>query len=125
MEATTSKTKARLWTGRIISILVILFMAVDAGMKIVKATPSMEETVQLGWPAAYVPGIGITLMICTILYAITRTAVLGALLMTAYLGGATAIMLRSGTPYFFPVIMGIIAWVGLALKDEKVRRMWM
>src|SRR6478609_10535169 len=98
METTTSNSKAARWTGHIISILVILFMVVDAGMKIVKAKPSMEGSIQLGWPAEYVQVIGILLMIFTVLYAIPRTAAWGALLMTAYLGGATAIMLRSNTP---------------------------
>ena len=82
----------------------------------------MQGSTQLGWPEANVQGIGILLLICTILYIIPRTAVLGAVLLTGYLGGAISIMVRAdaaGHSYFFPLLFGILAWVGLCMRDPK------
>lgn len=116
-------SKAALWTGRIIGILVILFMLVDAIMKVIKAAPAMEGSVQLGWPADAVQGIGIALLLSTILYIIPRTAILGAILLTGYLGGATAVMVRAGQPIYFCLIMGILTWAALYLTDPAVRKL--
>lgn len=118
---TQQKPGAAIWTGRIISILVILFNLVDAGMKVVEAKVSVEGSVALQWPANMVMGIGIALLIATILYAIPKTAILGAILTTAYLGGAVAVMARVGAPYWFPVIFGILTWAGLYLRDPALR----
>lgn len=118
---TQQKPGAAIWTGRIISILVILFNLVDAGMKIAMAEVSVKGSVDLQWPESMVMGIGVTLLIATILYAIPRTAVLGAILTTAYLGGAVAIMARMGQPYWFPVIFGVLTWAGLYLQDPRVK----
>lgn len=107
--------------GWVISALCILFLLVDAVMKIALAGPSVEGSTQLGWPAEHVQGLGITLLIPTILYAIPRTAVLGAVLLCCYLGGAVAVMFRVGVPFFFPVIMGVLLWVGLYLRIPAVR----
>jgi len=116
-------SKKTLWTGRIISILVILFMLLDAVMKVAKSAPSMKGSIELGWPEDLVPLIGIFLLICTTLYAIPRTAFIGAILLTGYLGGAISIMMRANTPYFFPFFMGILAWTGLFLKDQRLREL--
>jgi hypothetical protein len=113
--------KAAIWSGRIISALVILFLLVDAIMKVLKATPSMEGSVKLGFPENAVQGIGIVLLISTVLYTIPRTAVLGAVLVTAYLGGATAIMVSADEPYYFPIVFGILTWAGLYLRDSTLR----
>ena len=121
METGPSNSKSMLWTGRVITILVVLFMVVDAGMKIVKAQVSMDGSIQLGWPAEFVQAIGFTLMICTILYVIPRTAVFGAILMTGYLGGAISIMIKADAPYYFPAVMAVLAWVGLLLRDARLR----
>lgn len=118
---TKSNSKGMLWTSRVITALCVLFLVVDAGMKIVEATPAVEGSVQLQWPAEYIPRIGFILMAATILYVIPQTAVLGAVLVTAYLGGATAIMMRTNTPYFFPIAMGVLIWAGLFLRNEKLR----
>lgn len=118
----TAYSKKKIWFGWIISGLCILFMLVDAIMKIAKTAPSMQGSAQLGWPGDSVQGIGILLLICTILYIIPRTAVPGAVLLTGYLGGAIAIMVRAdaaGHSYFFPLIFGILAWVGLFMRDQK------
>ncbi|MBC9933233.1 DoxX family protein [Chitinophaga qingshengii] len=108
-------------TGRIISIIVILFALFDAIMKIIKNHYSMEGSVALGWPASQVQFIGFVLLIATILYAIPRTAVLGAILITAYLGGAVAIMIRVAQPFWFPVLFGILTWAALYLQDNTIR----
>lgn len=118
-----AKVTPKVWSGRIISGLCILFLLVDAIMKIGKAATSIQASVQLGWPEGAVQGIGIILLICTILYVIPRTAMLGATLLTGYLGGAIAIMVRADTgghPFFFPLVFGILLWAGLFMHNEKV-----
>ena len=123
MEMSKRNSKAILWTGRIITVLCVLFLMVDGGMKAVKALPSMEGSVQLGWPENLVQGAGLILLGCTLLYVIPRTAILGAILLTGYLGGATAIMVRTETPYLFPIIFGVFVWAGLFLRNEKLRKL--
>lgn len=108
-------------TGWVISGLCILFLLVDAVMKIALAGPSVEGSTQLGWPVERVQSLGITLLIPTILYAIPRTAVLGAVLLCCYLGGAVAIMVRLNIPFYFPVVMGILLWVALYLRMPVIR----
>ena len=109
--------------GKIISVLCVLFLLVDAIMKVIKHPISVEGSAQLGWPVDQVQGIGIALLVSTILYIIPRTAVLGAILVTGYLGGAIAIMVRAGQPLYFALTFGILIWVGLGLRDEKVRKL--
>src|SRR5689334_9122283 len=120
MEA-RSTSKSMLWTGRVISILCVLFMVMDGVMKVVKAKPSVDGTAQLGIPANQVQVIGLLLLLCTALYMIPRTAILGAILLTGYLGGAISIMSRVETPYWFPLLMGVLVWAGLYLRDDRVR----
>jgi hypothetical protein len=124
METTKPASKKTLLTGRIISGLCILFLLFDAVTKIAKAKQSMDGSLQLGWPQDSVQVIGILLLICTILYVIPRTAVVGAILIAAYLGGATSIMYRAampGHPYIFPIVFGVLTWVGLALQRPALR----
>ena len=109
--------------GKIISILCILFLLFDAIMKVIKESHSIEGSAQLGWPVDQVQSIGITLLIATILYAVPRTAILGAILLTGYLGGAIAIMVRAGEPLYFASVFGILVWAGLYLRDEKLRKL--
>ncbi|HJT27212.1 MAG TPA: DoxX family protein [Pyrinomonadaceae bacterium] len=116
--------KKSLWVGRILSALPVLFLLLDGIMKLVKPTFVVEATVQLGWPESVIVGIGVVLVACTILYLIPRTAVLGAILLTGYLGGAVATHVRVGGPLFsilMPVILGVMLWGGLYLRDERVR----
>jgi hypothetical protein len=115
------QSKASYWTGWIITILVVLFLLVDAVMKVFEATVSMEGSIQLGWPPELVQTIGIILLVSAIIYMIPRTAAIGAILITGYLGGAISIMLRAGVPWFFPLIFGVLVWVGLGLRDTKTR----
>lgn len=123
MGSAGTTSKGMRWTGRVIFGLVVLTMALDAFMKIIRSKPSMEGTIALGWPADKVQAIGMILMVCTILYVVPRTASLGAILLTGYLGGAIAVMMRHGTPFWFPVMMGVLTWVGLWWRNEKVREL--
>jgi len=107
------------------STLPALFLFVDAVGKLVKPAPVVEGTVQLGYPESVLLGLGIVLLACTVLYVFPRTAILGAILLTGYLGGAVATHVRVGSPLFshilFPVYLGVLIWGGLYLRDERVR----
>jgi hypothetical protein len=118
-------SKGRLWTGRIMSALPALFLFVDGIGKLVKPAPVVEGTVQLGYPESVLLGLGLVLIACTVLYVIPRTAVLGAILLTGYLGGAIATHVRVASPLFshilFPVYVAVLIWGGLYLRDERLR----
>jgi hypothetical protein len=120
-----SLSKGRLWTGRIMSGLPALFLLIDAVGKLLRPAPVVEGTVQLGYPESVILGLGIVLLICTILYLIPRTAILGAILLTGYLGGAVATHVRVGSPLFshilFPVYVAVLVWGGLFLREERLR----
>jgi DoxX-like family len=119
-------SKAKLWTGRVISGLVVLFMLFDGISKVMKPQKVIDATVRIGFPVTTIVGIGITLLVCTLLYVIPNTSILGAILLTGYLGGATAAQVRAGSPTFetvFPVIFGIFVWLGVYLREPRVRRL--
>jgi hypothetical protein len=128
---TVTTSKGMLWAGRILSILLILFFLFDSIPKILKADVVMKATKDLGFPEFAIPGIGIALLVATILYAIPRTAILGAILITAYLGGATATQIFASMhppqPFplsgaiAFPVVFGILVWLSLWLQDGRLR----
>jgi hypothetical protein len=111
-----------LWAGRIITVLVALFLLFDAGVKLVKVPSAVQATVQLGYPKTTVFPIGLMLLISLVCYLIPRTSILGAILLTGYLGGATATMVRVGNPWMlFPVFVGMLVWAGIYLRDGQVR----
>lgn len=117
-------SKKKPWAGIILSALPALFLLVDGVMKLIKPAPVVEATVKLGYPESVILPLGIVLTLCTILYAIPRTAVLGAILLTGYLGGAVATHVRAGGTLFeilFPVIFGVLIWGGLFLRDPSLR----
>src|SRR5437868_4260535 len=122
----TTSNKA-LWTGRILSGLVVFFLLVDAGFKLIRPlpAPAVEAFGKLGYPVEFAAGIGILLLSCVALYLIPRTSVLGAILVTGYLGGAVASHIRVGNPWFshalFPVYIGLLVWGGLYLRDQRLR----
>ena len=123
---TRSVSKGALWGGRIMSWLPALFLLVDGVMKLFKPAPVVEATVKLGYPENIILPLGIVLTICVVLYLIPRTAVLGAILLTGYLGGAVATHVRVGEglfPISLPIIFGILLWGGLYLRDNRVRRL--
>src|SRR6185295_6110891 len=120
---TAPNSTAALWTGRIMSFLPALFMLLDAAMKFTKPEMVVKTTVELGYPESVITGLGIVLLISTVLYLIPRTAVLGAILLTGYLGGAVATHVRVGAglfPILFPVIFGLFVWGGLYLRDRRI-----
>jgi DoxX-like family len=121
--STTVSTK-QLWASRVLSGLPALFLLVDGGMKLFKPAAVVEATVRLGYPESTIVGIGLVLLVSTVLYLIPRTAILGAVLLTGYLGGAVATHVRVGGPPFndlLPVVFGALLWGGLWLRDSRVR----
>ncbi|MGC4046085.1 MAG: DoxX family protein [Armatimonas sp.] len=112
------------WTGRILSYLPALFLLMDGVMKLAKPAFVVEATTKMGFPESSILVMGILLTISTILYLIPRTAVLGAILLTGYLGGAVATHVRDSAPLFnnlFPVAFGVLLWGGLWLRDNRLR----
>ena len=118
-----SKTAVR--TGYGLSVLVVLFLIMDFTMKLLALPIVIQTQAELGYPAYLAQPLGIVLLICTVLYVIPRTAVLGALLLTAYLGGAVASHVRIGSPLFshilFGVYLGLIVWGGLYLREPRLQ----
>lgn len=115
------------WTGRILSGLVILLLLMDAAMKLIPVRPVIDTMQDLGFNSTdgLARGLGILLLGCTLLYAIPKTALLGAVLLTGYLGGAIAIQLRAGTPLFSHVLfggyVGIVMWAGVLIRNSQIR----
>jgi hypothetical protein len=121
---TAPVSKKMVWVGRVMSGLPALFLLFDGVMKLVKPAPVVEATVQLGYPESVILGLGIVLLACTVLYLIPRTAVLGAIMLTGYLGGAVATHVRVEEglfPIAFPVVFGALLWGGLCLRDARLR----
>ena len=117
---TTSKTS--LWTGRILSGLVVALLLFDATLNLMRLPAAVEGTLRLGYPVGLIVPIATVLLVCVVLYAVPRTSGLGAILLTGYLGGATATHVRLSDPTFlFPVSIGVLLWGGLYLRDERVR----
>src|SRR5438270_7237307 len=114
-------SKAALWTGRIISTLIILFMLFDGAAKVVRFAPYVDATVKAGYAGNLIVPLGILTLLCTILYAIPQTSVLGAILLAAYFGGATATHVRLGQPFWFPIVFGILTWLALYLREPRLR----
>jgi hypothetical protein len=122
----TGISKAALWTGRILSGLAAAFCLMDGTMKLFKPKFVVEATIKGGFPESTIVGIGIALLVCTVLYLIPRTSILGAILLTGYLGGAVASQVRVSADLFnvvFPVIFSSLAWGGLWLRDARLRQL--
>jgi hypothetical protein len=114
----------RRWSGRIVSALAALFLIFDGGIKVMQLAAAVDGSVQLGYPAHLVLGLGILELACLAIYLLPRTAFLGAVLLTGYLGGAVATHVRIGSPVFsviFPILIGALLWGGLALRDSRLR----
>jgi DoxX-like family len=119
-------SKGMLRAGWIVSVLPSLFLLVDGIMKLVKPPIVVEATVRLGYPESVILGLGIVLLICTILYLIPLTSVLGAILLTGYLGGAVAshVRVQGGLfPVSFPIILSVLLWGGLFWRDGRLREL--
>lgn len=120
----TNISKGNLWASRIVSGFAVLFLLFDGVAKLFKPKFVVDATVDLGYPESVIIPIGLVLVLCTILYLIPVTSVLGAILLTGYLGGAVATHVRTGESLFsivFPIIFGILLWLGLYLRDTRLR----
>jgi hypothetical protein len=117
-------SKTQLWAGRIMSGLAALFLLWDGVMKLLKPAIVVKATRELGYPESDIVGIGIVLLACTLLYLIPRTSILGAILLTGYLGGAIASQVRAEASWFnvvFALVFACLVWGGLWLRDVRVR----
>ena len=124
LSQTNSAPKKLLWAGWIISALAVLFLAFDAIIKIIQHPEAMNATAQLGYAENLVFGIGLLELVCLAIYVIPPTTVLGAILLTGYLGGAVATHVRAGSDPFsviFPIIIGLLLWGGLYWRNERLR----
>jgi hypothetical protein len=119
-DATAASTKM-IWTGRVVSAVPILMLVMSAVMKFMKPPEVVKGFVDLGYPEHLALGLGVVELACTALYAWPRTAVLGAILLTGYLGGATATHVRVEEAFHMPVILGVLVWLGLYLRDRRLR----
>jgi hypothetical protein len=117
----TPTSKAGLWTGRILSALPVCLFLTTGMFVLLKPAAALQGAAHFGFPDGVLLRVTIVEIACAILYAIPRTAVLGAILLTGYLGGAVATHVRVGEPFFFPLIVGVIVWAGLYLRDTRVR----
>lgn len=113
------------WTGRVVTAIPVLFLTLDGAAKIAMPAPVVEGTEKLGYSTSVIVPLGILTLVCLALHLYRRTAVLGAVLLTGYLGGAVATHVRVGDPVFshvlFPVYLGVFVWLGLYLRDRRVR----
>jgi len=127
MSPTTSTTssdpvsKKALWTGRVLSALPVLLLVFSGAMKFTRGPGLAEGLQHLGIPLERAPGLGVLELACTLLYVIPRTAVLGAILLTGYIGGAMAIHLRVGDAVVTHILFGILIWGGVYLRDPRLR----
>ena len=119
---TATTSKKMLWTGRVISAIPVLLMVFSAVMKLIKAAPVVQGMPRYGYPESQIVIIGVLELLSCIIYLIPSTAVLGAILMTGYLGGATATNFRIGDPsYIMTFLLGVFVWGGLFFRDARVR----
>src|SRR5882724_8795687 len=118
---TAPVSKGSLWAGRIISGIVVLFFLMGGGFGLTKSPDSLKGLVHLGYPESVALPIAVVMLTCAVLYAIPQTSFLGALLLTAYLGGATASHVRAGEAFYLPIIFGVLVWAGLFLRVSRLR----
>ncbi|MCC7307119.1 MAG: DoxX family protein [Acidobacteria bacterium] len=126
-DAIQNTGKGKRWAGYILSALPAIFLLLDAIGKLVKPQAVITGTVELGYQESVIVPLGILLLVCTIIYLIPQTAVLGAILLTSYLGGTVATHVRIGNPLFthtlFGVYLGIMLWLGLYFRDSRLRQL--
>lgn len=123
-ESRTAIPNAQVWAGRIMSGLAALFLLWDGVMKLLKPAVVVKATRDLGYPESHIAGIGVVLLACTVVYLLPRTSVLGAILLTGYLGGAIASQVRAQASWFnvvFALVFACLVWGGLWLRDIRVR----
>lgn len=124
MDTTTTRPAVStpvLWTGRVISALPVAMLLLSAAMKFIKPPQAVEGMAKFGYPEHLLLALGIVELVCTLAYVLPPTAVLGAVLLTGYLGGAVATHVRVGDVWIMPVVIGVLLWVGLFLREPRVR----
>jgi hypothetical protein len=124
MQATAeaaSVSRKSVWAGRILSGLVVLVFAFTAALGMLNPTAAAQGFAHYGYPPASMVPIAVVNWVCVLLYAIPRTSVLGAILLTGYLGGAISTHVRAGEPFYLPLGIGVIVWLGLFLRDARLR----
>jgi len=123
---TEDVSKGMLWTGRFLSGLMALFFIFDGVGHVMKPAPVVEAFARLEYPLSASVGIGVLALICTAIYVTPRTSVLGAILLTGYLGGAVSTHVRAGSSLFemiFPLVLGVLVWMGIFVRDAQLRRL--
>ena len=118
---TAQSSGKMVWTGRIVSGIVVLFLIAGSTFGLIKHAEMAPEMARYGFAAGMGIKISITCIICALIYAFPRTAVLGAILLTGYFGGAALTHIRVGEPFFFPILVAVLAWGGIFLRDERLR----
>jgi len=119
--AMSAQPKAVTWTGRVITGLVVAFMIFSAVGKFLAPPEVVEQVEKLGYTKELIFQIGIVEVVCVIIYAVPQTAVLGAILLTGYLGGAINTHVRVNEPFIFPIILGVLVWLGIFLREPRLR----
>jgi uncharacterized membrane protein YphA (DoxX/SURF4 family) len=123
MEGEQNVSKGMFWTGWVISILPCLLLIMSAAMKFIQPPGFDEGLKHMGWDARLMTYLGVVELTGTLLYLIPRTSVLGAILLTAYMGGAIATHVRVGDWFFVQILLGVMVWGGLYLRDIRIRRL--
>jgi hypothetical protein len=113
-------SRALHWGGWVLTVLPVLLLLLSAAMKFLKPPDVMEGFVKLGYPEHLAMGLGIVELTITLIYLVPRTAVLGAVLLTGYLGGAIATHVRIGDPFYIPMVLGLVIWGGLFLREPRL-----
>jgi hypothetical protein len=114
-------SRASLWAGRILTALPLLLFAFSGLFGLLKPEAASQGAIHYGYPPGAMVRITIVELACALVYAIPRTSVLGAILLTGYLGGATATHVRVGEPFFLPILVGVVIWLGIYLRDTRLR----
>jgi len=115
------ESRALAITGRVLTGLIVTFLLLDAIGKLVPVEPVIEGTQKLGYAVEVIRPLGVVLGVSTLLHVIPRTQLVGAVLLTAYLGGATATHVRTGTPFWFAITMGVVLWIAYGLRSPRLR----
>lgn len=122
MEAAAPISKGMIWTGRVVSAIPVLLMVFSAVLKFLRPPQVIQGFVHAGYPESQIVILGVLEFLSCVIYVIPRTAVLGAILMTGYLGGATATNVRIGDPsYIMTVVLGVMVWGGLFFREPRIR----
>ncbi len=119
----TSNPKWMTWTGRVLSALPVLMLTMSGVMKLMNSEEVVKGMAHLGYPPKLAIGLGIVELTCTLLYAIPQTAVLGAILLTGYMGGAIASHVRIGEPFVVQALIGVVIWLGIYWRDRRLREL--